>query len=1046
MLLCGPFEQPDVRGKEVRHHITEVTTGMLDQTTPGAPTTIEDITRTQDTNTSTGKTTPTPPNGIAGCNSIGAKVENKTVMSCLYLNARSIKTISAKQNKLVDLQNLLLLTQVDIVAITETWLNENVIDDELLPSTYTIHRKDRETNKRGGGILLGVDNRFTSKRLYDLEPKSEIMVCEILTCKSPKTAIILCYRPPNTDKSVFIQDVDVTLAKVAERFKHICVLGDFNFPNIRWSGTYANLSSVDMSFIETMDSYSLDQLNSVPSTVHGNILDLVFTNNCELYSSVRAYDSVLHDNDPIFKTDHTILYFDVNIDPKCNNSSRRCSFNYKKTDYTEVCKQLQDLDLDVLVRDCNNVNSAWDLWLSKVKSVIEKCVPKINVTKDSFPPWCDVAVRHLIKKKQSLWRRAKARNSSSLWSKFRKARREAKSAIKAKYNMYIRSLGDQCKNNPKRFWSFFRAKTKTKNVPGVIKSDTGDISDPVSKANVFNDFFYSVFNAKSSTFTYANRDDVNNVYISPNHVLVVMSKLDVNKAVGIDGISPYFLKQCRHILSNSLCIIFNKSLQTGVVPSAWKCANVTPVYKKGDRQLVENYRPISLLSVVSKVMERCLHNILYPKVKNYIHELQHGFCKGRSCATQLLKVYHNIGSILDKGGQLDIIYLDFSKAFDCVPHDLLIRKLESFYGITGNVLYWLKNYLVDRKQRVTIDSVPSEWKPVTSGVPQGSILGPLLFLLYINDMPLVTSCSTALFADDAKCLREITSASDCFMLQNDLDNLYKWSLDWGMNFNIGKCKVLTISRSRNKIKFNYSINQTILEHVGTFKDLGVVIDQTLSWSPHVQTIVNKTRKVCNMVKRSVGFNAPTNVKLQLYKSLCRSNLEYCSELWSPHVINDVKNIESVQRNMTRYILSSRKSNCSYTDRCKELSLLPLSFRREISDLTFLFKYLCGLTNVSYSDELQLVTPRVGLRSSEKSLSLKNVYVKTETFKCSYFNRIIRLWNALPENLKCLDSVTSFKREIHRYYFARLEGYNIENPCTITSSCRCDACIVKTTRV
>ena len=199
-------------------------------------------------------------------------------------------------------------------------------------------------------------------------------------------------------------------------------------------------------------------------------------------------------------------------------------------------------------------------------------------------------------------------------------------------------------------------------------------------------------------------------------------------------------------------------------------------------------------------------------------------------------------------------------------------------------------------------------------------------------MPPTTSfCCTALFADDAKCFKEISSNTDCTLLQSDLDCLYKWSVKWSMCFNANKCKILSITRLCNKIYHNYSINGIILEHVSTFKGLGIVIDNKLCWRMHILSIIGKSKKVCNMVKCTVGYKVPVAVKLQLYKSLCRSNLEYTSQLWSPYMYNDIKNIESVQRNTSRYILGPLTSDMSYTDRCIKLHLLPLSYRREMAD-------------------------------------------------------------------------------------------------------------------
>jgi hypothetical protein len=317
--------------------------------------------------------------------------------------------------------------------------------------------------------------------------------------------------------------------------------------------------------------------------------------------------------------------------------------------------------------------------------------------------------------------------------------------------------------------------------------------------------------------------------------------------------------------------------------------------------------------------------------------------KGKSCCTQLLNVYHNIGQHLDSGGQTDVVYLDFSKAFDSVCHPLLIHKLRSF-GFCGNLLSWLDNYLSGRQQRVTLRGKYSDWMPVISGVPQGSILGPLLFLLYINDMP--ASCknsSVALFADDAKCSRNIRSHGDCLMLQEDLDHLWLWSKVWLMSFNVDKCKVLSISRCQSKTSFPYNMNGCVLEHVDVFKDLGVSVSSTLNWHDHVETIVSKANRVNGMIKRAVGYKAPPIVSSRLYQSLTRSIVEYCSPVWSPHQIIDIKKLERVQRSMTRFIL--HYPNQSYQQRCSNLEILPLSYRREINDLTFFFKCVHDLCDL-----------------------------------------------------------------------------------------------------
>jgi len=966
-------------------------------------------------------------------------VQKMTIYYFVYLNARSIKSVTAKHNKLSELHNLVSSNMPHVVAITETWLTNNVNDSEVLPHNYCIFRKDRDVtchNKRGGGLLLGIDNGLMSKRRPDLEnDECEIMVCELCPEKGSKIGIILCYRPPNSDKDIFTQCLDGTLSKVSGEFAHICMLGDYNLPEINWVTTSTGLSTLDSNFVKLVDDYSLDQINQVPSNRHGNMLDLVFTNACELYSKVLDMESD-------YPTDHTVLGFSINIKPSCKRSFKRTVYNFKKVNLETLHSQLHNAMLDNIVNNCNcDIDQAWNSWLEAVTQVVDKCVPKLVIRSSSAPPWFDREVRHLMKKKKTAWRKAKKGSNKSHWAKFRMVRNKLKSLISVKHNEYIASLGEMCKDNPKRFWSFFRNKTKCKTLPDSLRNDSVECTEPADKARIFNAYFHSVFvndiDVNLPTINTCNNNVLSDPWFTCDQVLTIMRGLDVNKASGPDGLSPFILKHCCQQLAPSLTLMFNKSMELGKVPSQWKLANVTPVFKKGEKQNVENYRPISLLCIASKIMERCVHDYIYPQIQDKLHTLQHGFVKGRSCLTQLLKVYHNIGSILDKGGQVDIAYLDFSKAFDCISHKLLMYKLQHMFGFSGKLLNWLDNYLDDRKQRVVLENVASDWLPVTSGVPQGSIVGPLLFLLYINDMPSVaSSCTTALFADDSKCLKEIKTHDDCEALQHDLDNLYLWSQMWNMSFNANKCKVLTVSRSHNQTVFTYNINGAPLENVGTFKDLGVVVNTSLTWGPHIESIICKTKKVCGMIKRSVGYNAPVNVKLQLYKTLGRCNLEYSSQVWSPHNKNDIKGIESVQRAMSRYIIGDQ---LSYPERCKILNILPLSFRREIFDLTFMYKCLCGSTSMLFDNEITVLQSNSSLRSSSQGVKLNSKLVKTETFKASYFNRVVRLWNSLPSDLRCSESMQTFKNKLNVFYRNKLESYSVDNSCSWTSYCRCHTC-------
>lgn len=965
-----------------------------------------------------------------------AEPRPQTAVSGIYLNARSLKTVSSAINKMVELHNLVASHEANIVAVTETWLNANVLDGEILPQRFCLHRKDRSAtcpDRRGGGILLAIDATLASSRRQDLEPPCEILVCEIAPTGSAKIAVILCYRPPNSDTDAFVVHLEQTLHRVCRQYSRICLLGDFNLPGIKWTHPPVTTSNFDLMFVHLMDSYNLCQLNVIPSNVHNHFLDLIFSNTENLISDVSGH------NDE-FPSDHAVLHFNVNMKHTKTQGPKRVRYNYKRADYAGLFTQLRSI-LSVDIANCTDVNELWSYCYNAICQAVDLAVPKASANRSGNAPWIDGEARHEIHRRNTAWRRAKQLGTAEAWTQFRVIRNRCKAFLRSKYDHFVHSLGVTCKRNPKRFWSFFKAKANSRSIPVTVHLHDVESSDPLAKATLFNEYFTSVFNNDAMPVPpdphppFVVNSSIPDPVFTLDHVHSILRSLNQNKACPPKDISPVILSKCADVLAPLLNVLFNVSIQYHAVPSEWKKAHIVPVFKKGNKHSVHNYRPISLLPVVSKVMERCIFNHLYPFLESKIHPLQHGFMKGKSCATQLLKVYHEIGLILDKGGQVDVIFLDFSKAFDCVPHNLLLFKLEYFYGICGNMLEWLKDYLSERKQKVLIENVCSNFEAVTSGVPQGSILGPLMFLLYINDMAFLnSSCSIALFADDSKCFKQVHSLNDCLSLQHDLDVLFNWSCSWKMDFNASKCKVLSITRSNDPIVFNYSMNGTVLEKVGNFKDLGVVVDETLSFTDHVDSVISKSSKVCGFIKRSLGFNAPTSVKLQLFLTLCRSILDYASVLWSPQNKLLIKRLESVQRSMTKYILNDFIS--PYVERCSSLRILPLSYRREMNDLLFFYKFFIIESNSLFPDEIRPIENHMNLRSSNV-LTLHCPTVRTERFISSYFIRIVRMWNNLPLLIKECSRFNDFKCKLLSFYTEKLgNNFNVDRSCTWTTICRC----------
>ena len=391
------------------------------------------------------------------------------------------------------------------------------------------------------------------------------------------------------------------------------------------------------------------------------------------------------------------------------------------------------------------------------------------------------------------------------------------------------------------------------------------------------------------------------ININLNGILKLLSNLQPHKAAGPDEIRPIVLRELRTEIAPIIQLIFEKSLATGKLPSDWTRANVSPIFKKGEKSDPSNYRPISLTCILCKVMEHIIASNLTAHLNrhNILHDLQHGFRQKRSCETQLLQLVEDLGKQLIKGNQIDLVLLDFSKAFDKVNHLKLLFKL-SQHGVKGNTLNWIRSFLLGRTQAVVLEGERSAEAPVTSGVPQGSVLGPLLFLLYINDLPQNIQSQVRLFADDTAVYLTVTSSEDANTLQADLDTLQEWERTWDMEFNPSKCQVLHITCSRQPLQSQYTLHGQFLESVDSAKYLGVNITQDLNWNHHINEITGKANRTLGFVKRNVKTKNEA-VKELAYKTLVRPQVEYASSVWNPHTKQNISKIEMVQRRAARWV-------------------------------------------------------------------------------------------------------------------------------------------------
>ena len=777
-------------------------------------------------------------------------------------------------------------------------------------------------------------------------------------------------------------------------------MGDFNLPEINWE----SINGVEMEsnrLINFVEDHFLYQTVKHP-TRGENILDLILSTQEHLVFNTKV-------GEHLGSSDHNIIRFNVNISntPKHNEM---LTPNFKIANYDGLKSELKSLNISG-----STPEELWEDYKTKFLNIQDKYIPlhnKVTITNPK-PAWYTPEISKAIRERNILFKRKKVNNSPQLTDSYNAARRNVKRKIRSAKMNYELNIAKSTTSDPKLFYKYINSKKNIKSGIGPLISEGETLVSSTDMAITLNNFFSSVFSHPQESslplpdVALSTPHNIADIIVTEEEVLKQLDKLKANKSPGPDQFYPRVIKQVKHEIAKPLTILFNSSLQQGQIPQDWKLANITPIFKKGDRGLPSNYRPISLTSIICKILESIIRDklVTYLESNKLIHNTQHGFRQKRSCLTNLLEFYHKLFNIHDNTKALDIIFLDFQKAFDKVPHEKLMLKVRAL-GINGNIGNWIYNWLQNRKQRVVINGESSPWSPVTSGVPQGSVLGPILFIIYINDLDVGLNNVVSKFADDTKIGNAIITESDREKLQEDLNKIVEWSNKWQMPFNVNKCQMLQIGHSNKKYEYNMMGQE--IKVTPQAKDLGVTISNNLKFSHHCNEAAKKANRVLGFINRNFTYKSK-DIIVPLYISLVRPHLEYANQFWAPHLRKDILKLESVQRRATKLIPSLH--NKPYEERLKALNLFSLSKRRLRGKLIECFKILKGFNNVDIENYFSFA-PALPTRGN--SMKLKGQRCNLDVTKYFFTNDVINEWNKLPEEVIQSNTINTFKNRLDKH--------------------------------
>ena len=946
----------------------------------------------------------------------------KKYISICHANVRSLKS----GNRMLFIKSDL-AGKFDIITLSETWLcGDDKNENFSIPGYQLPYRRDRHFGGAHGGVMAYVSDNIACKRRKDLE--SNDMELLWLQVNALNQSLFLCviYRTDSNSDNTFWDKLQDNIDNVRELYNpKILLCGDLNADFNTREGK---------SLLEFVEGNNLTYHITTPTRItstSATILDQFITNFPIFKKDIDIFP-------PLPNCDHSIISANCFFKFQNPKPYKRIMWNFKEADFDAYRRKLNEYDWNSCF-ESNNIDVICDKLTDNIIAAAKQTIPnKLVSVRPHDQPWYSNTLR--CKKRSMLrsYRKFKNTGNSEDFNTFRKKRSDySNSVILAKENYdksKFSSLAQDKAENPKKWWSLIKSvynNCPSQNSIPPIENDDLIITDDKEKAEAFNKFFIQASHLDDSEAKLPDDNPVFNhdnglshINITQQDIIDQIKNLDISKSYGPDGISPVFIKEGGNVLHTVLLRFYSLSIELGKFPASFKKADVVPIHKKDLKTLVKNYRPISLLSTLSKIFEKIVFKYVYNYFRdNFILSIyQSGFQPGMSTVTQLIEVYHKFCEAVDKGKEIRVVFLDIQKAFDKVWHRGLIHKLNKC-GINGNLLSWFEDYLKDRKQRVLINGQSSSWRNLNAGVPQGSVLGPLLFLIFINDIShVINYCNIRLFADDTCLFIDIDNASTpdqkalnrnqaAKSLEDDLSSIQQWSSKWLVTFSPPKTKSLVISnKPDSSLNPPLHFNGYEVEDVKHHKYLGLSFSHNLKWSDHINDISTKARKRLSLM-------IPLKFKLDrlsletMYNSFVLPTMEYGNIVWGGTFETDLNKLNKIHIDAMR-LVSGATARCNIDKLLTETNWQSLSTRHSNAVATMVFKIKHHQTPIY----LENLLPHQNINRTHYNLRNQNDIeiqpTRLESFRRSFFPLSARVWNELPLDTRLSRNLDDFKLKLN----------------------------------